>query len=587
MRKNKEVPRKFCNKTFDPDKIATTVHQAITRDLVDNRVIRYPREVHDLLTASAQTLKKYVRTDNDIDLDEKTYSKFKTVNKHMQGFRSHDWFPQDTLAHPRHGHIQRALLRARSLCHMVLGPLEMDELLLECKNSGGVSLGVPFRDTSVERKFTFPITVSESCVPYLIEALNYDFLLVKSVVKYNSEFPLGNAFEKVESSRATTVPKTNSINRMIAIEPTGNMYIQQGAMKVMYRRLAAVGLDVATLPDKHVELAREGSISKNLATIDFSSASDCLSIELLEFLLPSAWFELLNDIRCKTMTLHGSTTALNMFSTMGNATTFPLETLVFYSLSVAAVMRQSTSPSLLSTPRQRASVSVFGDDCILPTAHAPFFMELAVSVGFLVNSEKSHFEASDNFRESCGGDFLSGMDVRPLFLKPPSSTKLSALEPWLYIILNRGTDFYRKVFGDTSYIYSHFFRYVVSLFERHHILVKCVPPEFPDDAGYSRQDYLRLARAYKCKFAKLKIGKNGVIRFPYCRFRYRKCRDQCEEIRYALALKKGYAKSTMALQGHLVPVPSDPLPSFSPIRHRGGYVVAKGLTVHWTVDRPT
>jgi len=570
---------------FSADKIVTTVHQLIKRDLLGKSQLPEDAARH-LVMSMHDCKKKYIDDDCSPEkLKELTFDKFIKVNNHMKGFQSSDWFQyMEESSCPR----GLALRRAKKLVHWILHGLELDEVVSGCKNSGGVSLGVPFSDTSVKRKFAFPITITASAAPYYREVLSHDYQLCEAIESFNRSGSLQRTFARVRGSRATTVPKTNSINRMIAIEPTGNMYLQQGLMLIMYKRLKKVGLNVATLPDKHVQLARQGSIDGLLATIDFSSASDCLSIELLRYLLPSSWFTVLNDIRCEEMDLNGSFLNLNMFSTMGNATTFPLETIVFYCLAVASVMQHRRKPwdHRLALPTERRCVSVFGDDCIIPTDCAKTFMDLCTSVGFIVNSEKSFFDPEDPFRESCGGDFLHGHNVRPLYFKRPATEKKSNFEPFLYTLLNRVLPFYRNYFGETSYIYGkHVLRYLFSLFRRHQLLVKALPPDYPDDSGLLGLDLKRLIRHYELSFSKLRVTKQGTKLFLYHSFRYRKRQEVDDGIQYALRLKQLDALVGTNQRLRHLPANGEKLQTlFTPVRRLGGYVVARGDSVRWTED---
>jgi len=57
--------------------------------------------------------------------------------------------------------------------------------------------------------------------------------------------------------------------------------------------------------------------------------------------------------------------------------------------------------------------------------------------GFSLNQEKT-FSGSDRFRESCGGDYFDGHDVRPYYIKE------SVNDPWLLIPTYNG---FRKSLG--------------------------------------------------------------------------------------------------------------------------------------------
>jgi hypothetical protein len=89
---------------------------------------------------------------------------------------------------------------------------------------------------------------------------------------------------------------------------------------------------------------------------------------------------------------------------MGNGFTFPLETLIFFSLAQACCESEDYE-----------KVSVYGDDIIVPVYAVPLLTKVLTSCGFLVNASKSF--SSGPFRESCGKDYLLGTDVRPCYIK--------------------------------------------------------------------------------------------------------------------------------------------------------------------------
>jgi len=342
-------------------------------------------------------------------------------------------------------------------------------------------------------------------------------------------------------------------------------------MRVMYKRLDQVGLDVATLPDRHKLLARESSITCRNATVDWSSASDCVSIELLRRVLPPKWFSLIYCLRSPVTTILGQSTELQMISSMGNAVTFPLETLVFWAYAIATINTLETdTASRLPDWETFSRASVFGDDCILPTLCAAQFIAVMESVGFIVNKEKSFF-GTEQFRESCGGDYLEGYDNRPFFLKRPTSTSASALEPWLYIALNTLLSKYKMYFGGVSYLYDkHVFRYSFSLFRKHKLCIKLVPPYFPDDSGLKSSDILRLSNHYPMKLSRIDRSHHGTYTFRYCSFKYRHKYRLSDDIQYALNLKR-------PLQSLSKPF------KMASKRRNGGYIVAKGISCHWHV----
>jgi hypothetical protein len=585
----KQTPKRK-SKLFHPDKIATEIHQALKRDFSqaqhvyclagDTALFALNRQVNEFT-------KKYLSESSDQSvLEEQAFDTFLKVNAHMAEVNTElrDYFSelelrtinQHTLP------VDAIFLRARAACHAVLGnDITLEDVFLRAKHSSGSSQGVPYNNTSPERKFTYPMTVTERAKPLMDMYFSWDssldeavriahFSSLSSVSPENPPPKIGR-YRYVSGSRATTVDKDNRKRRFISIEATCNMFLQQGLMCCLVERLAKVGLVLAELPELHRNLARESSISLKNATIDMTNASDCDAVELLRFLLPEAWFALVWDLRSDTTSIKNEEVELHMISTMGNATTFPLETLVFWALGVAAVQSETNSRSLFATYEQQKSVSVFGDDCVVPTRLAPLFMEICESVGFIVNEEKSFYDTTFKFRESCGGDFLAGYDVRPFYLKSPTSVKRSALEPWLYIIGNSLLKKYISYFGGLSYIYHDFWRVWFDILKRYRVQLRLVPSYFPDDAGFKGGfDLQRFVHLYRPCLAPISTDQHGTYAFTYCHFRYWEVENRDPNLRYAMWLKiprllPGWRKAIVDY----------------PIREKGGYVVAKSMSSHW------
>jgi hypothetical protein len=206
-----------------------------------------------------------------------------------------------------------------------------------------------------------------------------------------------------------TVPKKTDIDRCACKECDLNMFIQKGVGSYIRGRLRRIGIN---LNDQSINqsLAREGSVSDLLATLDLSSASDSVSDGLVSLLLPECWYTLLDAIRSRVTIIDGEEHRNHMFSSMGNGFTFELESLLFYVLAKATAFFTGT----------RGRISVYGDDIICPSDMSHKFTFVLGYFGFSVNSDKSCYQGP--FRESCGGHYHYGLDITPFYLKGPIRT---------------------------------------------------------------------------------------------------------------------------------------------------------------------
>lgn len=209
-------------------------------------------------------------------------------------------------------------------------------------------------------------------------------------------------------NKISFVPKTAKTHRAIAVEPTLNTFVQRGIDQELRDRLKRVGLDLSDQRTNQ-DLAFLGSLSDEDAycTIDLSSASDTLAREVVRNLLPPDWFDLLNHTRSPSYELDGTVTRYHKFVSMGNGFCFPLETLIFASLCHAAAVINHRKPDF----------RVYGDDIIVRRSIFHDAVALLRHCGFIPNPRKTFFEGP--FRESCGADWHSGENVRPLVLDSP------------------------------------------------------------------------------------------------------------------------------------------------------------------------
>jgi len=215
----------------------------------------------------------------------------------------------------------------------------------------------------------------------------------------------------VKASRLAYVPKSWKISRTVCTEPSVNMMFQLALGNTVVSFLRSAGLNLETQQVKNGRLARRGSEDGSLVTLDLSSASDTVSIELCRTLLPSDWFNWLMLTRSPAVSIDGTDMELEMISSMGNGYTFPLESLIFLSL-VYGVYRYLDIPFKLRVPTDMQNVAVYGDDIIVVPEAVSLLCLVLNESGFVVNRDKSCLSGS--FRESCGAFYYAGYDCRPV-----------------------------------------------------------------------------------------------------------------------------------------------------------------------------
>jgi hypothetical protein len=562
--------------SYSPSQLAKAVQMAIFRDFgqsVDLSVTD-PNIPSALIYVSQQKkdlLKKFFSGDSNKTLERLAFDKFGFMNQHMLNVNL-SFFGLNTNIQTCN-EVERTLLRARFFIRSLLEPLNLEDLFLHCKHSSGTSIGLKFVQTNLDDKWTFPLTGTSSACKLFSLYLDFDPELRLAIQEANrySDQPM---YKEVEYSRATTVPKDDKINRMIAVEATLNMYFQQGLMSLLEECLRP-WVDIRLAQEKHGTLAWLSSITGEASTIDFMSASDCVSTDYLNWFLPPDWFGALFMCSHREMSINGVITTLNMFSTMGNATTFPIETLILLGIAYAVSHQYSSKFTLI--PKESLGVfSVYGDDCIVPTIVTPLFIKACTMVGFLVNDEKT-FTGSVPFRESCGYDYYRGYNVRPFMIKAPTGERPSDYEAWLYIIFNSLSEKYISYFGNLSYCYGkHVFKVIGSLFKKFDLKVKIVPSYFPQDSGIQYNGDIRLLRCFKhCTMSQISIDTHGTASFSFLRYVYRDKRQTHSHISYATRLKTDYLRGPKRPIDILTNVSDDE--NKYVVKRLGRYSSSKGL----------
>jgi len=294
--------------------------------------------------------------------------------------------------------VESVLYRAQRKISTILGDLpSLDALKL--RFGPGATTQVKKKDASVRRKLSQVFACSGEAERYVSD-------LLAEMPLWSGTSPSGDSIVvpvQVHPGRIDFVPKSAKTDRTIAVEPMLNQMVQLGIGDHIAQRLRKEGVDIRD-QTRNQRLALEGSLTGALATLDLSSASDTIATGLVESLLPLDWWDFLRSIRTGTSTSPDGVIRLEKFSSMGNGFTFPLETLIFYSLAYACC-----------DSKDHQLISVYGDDIIVPVYAVPLLTKVLTSCGFLLNSKKSY--SSGPFRESCGKDYFLGIDVRPCYIK--------------------------------------------------------------------------------------------------------------------------------------------------------------------------
>jgi hypothetical protein len=179
------------------------------------------------------------------------------------------------------------------------------------------------------------------------------------------------------------------------------------------------------------QMALDASLDGVNATLDLSDASDRLSCWTIQRIFRRNISVLNAVIACRTRYLyndvdkkHPTVTELRKFATMGSALTFPLQSITFVCMALAAgwiadrhlaFNTFNAAPTETQLSALAGRVRVYGDDIIVPVHWLEGLARIFELVGLKVNESKTF--SGMNFRESCGVDGYKGYDVTPVKVK--------------------------------------------------------------------------------------------------------------------------------------------------------------------------
>lgn len=323
--------------------------------------------------------------------------------------------------------VHMVLQEARKLAREILGPFELSEAIPYMKIGGKATLGGPREKAYLDLKLGDPkaLTCPSRLRKAVFEVIGGDPTfrsIIRSIFRMDGQKPnlSANVLDLVP------VPKSWKIDRLITPLTLLGLFWSYGVGGVIEKRLCDAGLDIRRLSEVHKRLAKKYSVSKTHVTADLVSGSDGIMRWLLMCILPREWYRSVKLTFVDQLAYKGSVIFTNSALPMGNAATFPVETLVFYCLIKA----------IGNLAKVEGVFSVFGDDLIYPRRIHKYVAKIFPTLGLNINGDKTF--VNSNFRESCGGDYYHGCDVRPALLPENTSTHLRGLryQQYLYKILN-------------------------------------------------------------------------------------------------------------------------------------------------------
>ncbi|DAD52098.1 TPA_asm: RNA-directed RNA polymerase [ssRNA phage Esthiorhiza.2_15] len=376
-------------------------------------------------------MKKFMGTDKPLPpACTAALKKFRAVNERCKGYEIPYEFSQDEmLVEGVKSALHAFWFRDEESSPDRYAPLVSDyrEIFLRGRAGPGASLGA--RDTDFYTKMMDSTLTATSDLPIVWGRCVSMTALTDDAERHRNQL---HGITVVDSSKYSFVNKTTTIARGICTEPSINMWFQLGLGAILEDRLRGrFGVDIngttplrgawwrrderGSQPYVNRVLARAGSIDGSFSTIDLESASDSMAIDVLKVILPRSLFALLMTLRSPTTTLpNGERVELNMVSTMGNGFTFPLMTAIFCSV-VQSVYQYLGIPLKGRGLAESRNFGVFGDDIIVVPEATRLVLRTLHLLGFIVNTDKTFVEG--RFRESCGADYIDGINVRGVYIK--------------------------------------------------------------------------------------------------------------------------------------------------------------------------
>lgn len=417
------------------------------------------------------------------------------------------------LPEPMSQRASRVILLASQICQGILGDFDYDEWFDSCAFGKRAATGLPRSMSYLDKRFE-RLSGTKEQIQWFKHAMSRDIHLHRAVRTREK----GTRFDVADTLNAQAVPKSFKSARIMFPDTIIGGFLSRGLGTYVRARLeSSTHIDLAQQQYRHRAWAREASINGRLSTLDMSKASDSFVWRHLQVLLPETWLPAFSA--CFTpyynvRSLEDADLWLRSCMLMGSGHTFPVQTMLFYCLAEA-------TRRLLKV---RGLVSVYGDDIILPTRCAQPFMTVMHELGFRVNKEKSFYDSPDTllpsrslFRESCGGDFMNGIDVRPLMpecdLQGNKDLPRNEYVAWIHKLINGLLDHWSPLEVNIS------LQFLLSAICITGCELSFVPEDETEHAGIKH--YIPAAFLWGLPIARPFL-EDGVMRYPKLVFRQRK-----------------------------------------------------------------
>lgn len=239
------------------------------------------------------------------------------------------------------------------------------------------------------------------------------------------------AVDVASINRPAQVPKTWNKDRLIFVEEEARLNVQQ-AVRIWLEDTTPN--EVRRFDFKNQDYQR-ASLSRNgVASIDLSAASDTIGADLVFKLLKNrpALRSFLFHTRART----SDGPRHRCYSTMGNATTFPIMTLFLAAVTMA--VEKSFMDDVFDRRRTHfrlKKATVFGDDIVCDQHIMPRMLRRLRELGLSPNAKKTY--SGNSFKESCGLDLYNGVDVTPIRVNNVLDLKINEQVTRLVDLSNR------------------------------------------------------------------------------------------------------------------------------------------------------